>query len=58
MYPGTMAIIEAATRPARSENSSEVKKYVTIEVKDEKKGAKNTQTFLTSMEMWKKLRMW
>ena len=57
MYPGTMAIKQAATRPALLSLNSDVSKYVTITVRDEKKGAKKTQIFLMSIVICIKLSM-
>ena len=49
MYPGTMAIMAAETRPAPVEYSSLVSLYVTMLVREEKSGARNTHTSRTLM---------
>ena len=51
MYPGTMAMKQAAKSPAPCDQSSLVRRYVEIAVRPEKSGARKTQTsrMLTGM---------
>ena len=51
MYPGTMAMKQAAKRPAPCDQSSLVSRYVEMAVSPEKSGARKTQTsrMLTGM---------
>ena len=46
MYPGTMAMKQAAKSPAPCDQSSLVSRYVEIAVSPEKSGARKTHTSL------------
>ena len=46
MYPGTMAMKQAAKRPAPCDHSSLVSRYVETAVSPENSGARNTHTSL------------
>ena len=57
MYPGTMAMKQAAKRPAPWLQSSLVRKYVEMAVRPEKRGARKTQMSRMWTGMLSTLRM-